>query len=56
VQKPLQTRPWTAVADDLGYVSTRECMRAFGASYEALVDRYGSHRDVVAAERARFKE
>ncbi|MFB6250719.1 MAG: tRNA(Met) cytidine acetyltransferase TmcA [Halobellus sp.] len=56
VGKPLQTRSWEAVADQLDYASTRECMRAFGAAYETLVDRFGSHLDVVRAERARFRD
>ncbi|MFB6256525.1 MAG: tRNA(Met) cytidine acetyltransferase TmcA [Haloplanus sp.] len=52
VRKPLQTHDWEAVADDLGYVSTRQCMRAFGEAYRPLVDRYGG--DVATKERRRY--
>ncbi|WP_256289686.1 tRNA(Met) cytidine acetyltransferase TmcA [Halobellus inordinatus] len=56
VRKVLQAQPWEVVADELEYVSTRQCMRAFGAACEALVDRYGAGIDVVEAERARFED
>ncbi|MFA1611538.1 tRNA(Met) cytidine acetyltransferase TmcA [Halobellus rubicundus] len=56
VRKVLQTRPWGDVADELGFVSTRQCMRAFGSACGTLVDRYGAGRDVVRRERARFEE
>ncbi|QLD87959.1 tRNA(Met) cytidine acetyltransferase [Natronomonas salina] len=52
VAKVLQARPWDAVADDLEYVSSRECMRALGDAYRPLVDRYGS--DVALAEADRY--
>ncbi|RLM57402.1 tRNA(Met) cytidine acetyltransferase [Halobellus sp. Atlit-31R] len=55
VRKVLQAQPWKTVADELDYVSTRQCMRAFGAIYESLLDRYGAGIDVVEAERARFE-
>jgi tRNA(Met) cytidine acetyltransferase len=42
VRKVLQGEPWDAVADGLDYVSTGQCMRALGAAYRPLVDRYGS--------------
>ncbi|ADJ15119.1 tRNA(Met) cytidine acetyltransferase TmcA [Halalkalicoccus jeotgali] len=42
VRKVLQGHPWNAVADELGFVSTRMCMRELGASFEPLVDEYGS--------------
>ncbi|WP_049986950.1 tRNA(Met) cytidine acetyltransferase TmcA [Halobellus rufus] len=53
VRKVLQAQPRDAVTDELGYVSTRECMRDLGAAYATLLDVYGE-ADVVAAERARF--
>ncbi|WP_144903351.1 tRNA(Met) cytidine acetyltransferase TmcA [Halobellus captivus] len=53
VRKILQAQPGDTVADELGYVSTRECLRALGAAYASLVDRYGDS-EVVGAERARF--
>ncbi|WP_049936845.1 tRNA(Met) cytidine acetyltransferase TmcA [Haloplanus natans] len=52
VRKPLQARDWEAVADDLGYVSTRQCMRALGEAYRPLVDRYGG--DAADEERRRY--
>jgi tRNA(Met) cytidine acetyltransferase len=41
VRKALQARPWEAVAEELGYVSKRACMRAFGDAYVSFVDAYG---------------
>jgi tRNA(Met) cytidine acetyltransferase len=52
VRKVLQGRPWEAVAEDLGYVSTAACMRALGSAVEPLVERYGT--DLALAERDRF--
>jgi tRNA(Met) cytidine acetyltransferase len=52
VRKPLQARDWDAVADDLGYVSTRQCMRALGEAYRPLVDRYGG--EAADEERRRY--
>ncbi|MFC5135292.1 MULTISPECIES: tRNA(Met) cytidine acetyltransferase TmcA [Haloferacaceae] len=52
VRKVLQGRPWEAVAEELGYVSTASCMRALGAAVEPLVERYGT--DLALAERDRF--
>jgi tRNA(Met) cytidine acetyltransferase len=40
------------VTDDLGYVSTRQCMRALGEAYRPLVDRYGG--DAADEERRRY--
>ncbi|WP_418281610.1 tRNA(Met) cytidine acetyltransferase TmcA [Halorubrum sp. DTA98] len=54
VRKVLQGRPWEHVADELGYVSTRSCMRALGDGVRPLVDRYGT--DVADAERTRFRD
>jgi tRNA(Met) cytidine acetyltransferase len=52
VRKVLQGRPWEAVAEELGYVSTAACMRALGDAYEPLVERYGT--DFALRERERF--
>ncbi|WP_225333839.1 tRNA(Met) cytidine acetyltransferase TmcA [Halomicrobium urmianum] len=41
VRKVLQARPWDDVADELGFVSTAECMRALGRVVEKLVRAYG---------------
>ena len=41
VRKVLQAQPWPVVAEELGFVSTRQCMKALGAAYGALVVRYG---------------
>ena len=52
VRKVLQGRDWPTVADDLGFHSTGQCMRALGDAYEPLVDAYG---DAAAmAEKARY--
>jgi tRNA(Met) cytidine acetyltransferase len=40
------------VADDLNYVSTRQCMRALGAAYRPLVERFGT--DAAEEERRRY--
>ncbi|MFB6093145.1 MAG: tRNA(Met) cytidine acetyltransferase TmcA [Haloquadratum sp.] len=56
VRKVLQAHPWDEVAADLGYVSTRQCMKAFGAAVATLVERYGGDRAVVRSERARFED
>ncbi|MGQ4555024.1 tRNA(Met) cytidine acetyltransferase TmcA [Halobellus sp. GM3] len=55
VRKVLQTQPWDVVADELGYVSERQCMRAFGAACASLLERFGSGLEVVVAERERFE-
>lgn len=52
VRKVLQGHPWDAVADELGFVSTGECMRTLGATVRALVDRFGG--EPAARERARY--
>ena len=41
VRKVLQGHPWDAVADEMGFVSTAECMRALGRTVERLVRLYG---------------
>ncbi|MFC4357086.1 tRNA(Met) cytidine acetyltransferase TmcA [Halobium salinum] len=42
VRKVLQGESWDAVADELDYVSTGQCMRALGDAFRPLVDRYGT--------------
>lgn len=38
VRKCLQAHRWSTVADELGYVSTSECLRTFGDTIQPLVD------------------
>ncbi|KAB1188077.1 MULTISPECIES: tRNA(Met) cytidine acetyltransferase TmcA [Haloferax] len=52
VRKVLQTQRWSSVADELGFHSTAQCMRALGDAYEPLVDEYGG--DVAHDERERY--
>ena len=52
VAKVLQAHPWDEVAETLGYVSSRQCMRALGEAYRPLVDRYGG--EVAREEAARY--
>ncbi|GGN23069.1 tRNA(Met) cytidine acetyltransferase TmcA [Halarchaeum nitratireducens] len=51
VLKLLQCRPWDAVADELGYHSSGQAMRAFGDALRPLCDAWGG--EAAAAERAR---
>ncbi|GAA0297310.1 tRNA(Met) cytidine acetyltransferase TmcA [Halarchaeum salinum] len=51
VRKLLQYRSWDAVADELGYHSTGQAMRAFGDALKPLCDAWGG--EAAAAERAR---
>jgi tRNA(Met) cytidine acetyltransferase len=53
VRKALQAWPWDDVAEDLGYVSRRMCMRAFGDACQPLVDAYGGEEAREEAERYR---
>ena len=53
VRKVLQARPWGETAAELGYVSERQCMRALGAAYRPLVDRYGTEAARNEADRYR---
>jgi tRNA(Met) cytidine acetyltransferase len=53
VRKVLQARPWAETADELGYVSERQCMRALGGAYRPLVDRYGDETAHAEADRYR---
>ncbi len=41
VRKVLQASEWDAVADELDFVSRRQCMRALGGAVERLTRRYG---------------
>ncbi|KAB1193870.1 GNAT family N-acetyltransferase [Haloferax sp. MBLA0076] len=52
VRKVLQTHPWPAVADELDFHSTAQCMRALGDAHEPLVDEYGG--EVAHDERSRY--
>ncbi|MFB6218323.1 MAG: tRNA(Met) cytidine acetyltransferase TmcA, partial [Halobacteriaceae archaeon] len=51
VRKVLQGHAWDGVADDLGYHSTSECMRALGEAYKPLVDAYGDGAAMDEKER-----
>jgi tRNA(Met) cytidine acetyltransferase len=53
VRKVLQARPWSEVAEELGYVSTSESMRALGEAYRPLVERYAP--DAVRETIARYR-
>ena len=53
VRKVLQAHPWTEVADELGFHSSGQCMRALGDAFEPLVDRYGD--EAARAERRRYE-
>ncbi|WP_227739060.1 tRNA(Met) cytidine acetyltransferase TmcA [Halorientalis pallida] len=53
VLKPLQGRPWDAVAATLDYHSTAEAMRALGDALEPLVDEFGPDAALTEADRYR---
>ncbi|AUV83975.1 tRNA(Met) cytidine acetyltransferase [Salinigranum rubrum] len=53
VRKVLQAHPWDAVADELGFVSTGQCMKALGRAYQVLVERDGE--EDAAAYRRRYE-
>jgi tRNA(Met) cytidine acetyltransferase len=53
VRKVLQARSWERVAEAGPYVSKREVMRALGAAYRPLVDRYGTDAAHEEADRYR---
>lgn len=53
VVKVLQARPWNETADELGYVSERECMRRLGEAFQPLVERYGN--EVARQEADRYR-
>jgi tRNA(Met) cytidine acetyltransferase len=52
VRRALQCRDWESVADEMGFVSEAQCMRAFGDACQPLVDAYGS--EAALAERDRL--
>jgi tRNA(Met) cytidine acetyltransferase len=52
VRKVLQEHPWSKVADELGFHSSGQCMRALGDAFEPLVDRYGDK--AAQAEKRRY--
>jgi tRNA(Met) cytidine acetyltransferase len=54
VRKVLQGHPWPRVADELGFHSAGQCMRALGDAYEPLVDQYGN--EAAEAEKKRYEE
>jgi tRNA(Met) cytidine acetyltransferase len=54
VRKVLQGHPWPEVADELGFHSAGQCMRALGDAYEPLVDQYGD--EAAEAEKQRYVE
>ncbi len=54
VRKVLQGHPWPDVADELGFHSAGQCMRALGDAYEPLVDRYGD--EAAEEEKRRYGE
>jgi tRNA(Met) cytidine acetyltransferase len=54
VRVVLQAHDWSGVAAELGYGSTRTCMRALGTALEPLIERYGT--DVADEEYDRFCE
>jgi tRNA(Met) cytidine acetyltransferase len=53
VRRVLQAAPWDRAADDLGYASRAECMRATGRVYQCLLEAYGS--DVAFEEAERYR-
>ncbi|MFC7142389.1 tRNA(Met) cytidine acetyltransferase TmcA [Halosimplex aquaticum] len=53
VRKALQTHTWEAVADDLGFHSLGQCMRALGEAVRPLLSRFGDAN--VEAELERFE-
>jgi tRNA(Met) cytidine acetyltransferase len=54
VRKCLQAHRWSAVADELGYVSTRECLQMFGETIQPLVDAFCG--EPARAVRERYTE
>jgi len=54
VLRVLQARDWETVEERLGFHSSGQCMRALGAAFQPLVDRYGSA--TALAERDRYRE
>ncbi|ODR81681.1 tRNA cytosine(34) acetyltransferase TmcA [Haladaptatus sp. W1] len=54
VRKVLQAHRWPAVADELGFHSAGEAMRALGAAFQPLVDAYGT--DAAMEEKRRYSD
>ncbi|WP_423745238.1 tRNA(Met) cytidine acetyltransferase TmcA (plasmid) [Haladaptatus sp. SPP-AMP-3] len=54
VRKVLQAHRWPAVADELGFHSPGEAMRALGAAFQPLVDAYGT--DAAMEEKRRYSD
>ncbi|WP_440006549.1 tRNA(Met) cytidine acetyltransferase TmcA [Halomicrococcus sp. SG-WS-1] len=54
VRKVLQARGWPRVADELGFHSAGQAMRALGEAFRPLVDRYGT--DAAREERERYTD
>ncbi|WP_132058448.1 tRNA(Met) cytidine acetyltransferase TmcA [Halorussus amylolyticus] len=54
VRKVLQAHPWERVADELGFHSTGQCMRALGEAYQPLVDAYGD--EAAETEKRRYTD
>ncbi|WP_458206327.1 tRNA(Met) cytidine acetyltransferase TmcA [Haladaptatus sp. NG-SE-30] len=54
VRKVLQAHRWPGVADELGYHSAGEAMRALGKAFQPLVDQYGN--DTAQAEVGRYTD
>jgi tRNA(Met) cytidine acetyltransferase len=53
VRRAFQAQPPGAIAEALGYESERQCLRALGDAFAALVDHYGS--DLAHRERERYE-
>ena len=58
VRKVLQCAPWATVADELGFVSERQCKRAFGAIAGQFCEAVDSESggDIIAEERATYED
>ncbi|WP_231183705.1 tRNA(Met) cytidine acetyltransferase TmcA [Haladaptatus sp. DYF46] len=54
VRKVLQAHRWPAVADELGFHSAGEAMRALGAAFQPLVDLYGN--EAAMEEKRRYSD
>ncbi|WP_458187626.1 tRNA(Met) cytidine acetyltransferase TmcA [Haladaptatus sp. NG-WS-4] len=54
VRKVLQAYRWPQVADELGFHSTGEAMRALGSAFQPLVDQYGN--DAAQEEIERYTD
>jgi tRNA(Met) cytidine acetyltransferase len=53
VLRVLQGHDWSTVADELGFHSAGQCMRALGDAFEPLVDLYGD--ESAMAEKRRYE-